>query len=78
MKKFQEILEKIMNPITEKLSANKFVKALTGGFMSTMPITLGASIIAVLVNLPIDSWQEMLRNIGIYQVGQDFVGPKNP
>lgn len=73
MQKFQNALEKVVGPLTEKLAGNKFVIALTAGFMSTMPITLGASIIAILGNLPINAWQNFLVNIGAYQVAQDFV-----
>ncbi len=66
--KFQNGLDKVMGPFASWVSTNRFIKALTAGFMSSMPITLGTAAIAVLGNLPIGPWQEFLVNSGLYQV----------
>lgn len=70
---FQSGLEKIVGPVTEKITTNRFIMALTEGFMCTMPITLGTAVIAVLANLPIKAWSTLLNNTGIYAVAQDFI-----
>ncbi|MFR7590964.1 MAG: PTS sugar transporter subunit IIC [Longibaculum sp.] len=71
--KFQRILEKIVGPIATKVAESKYIKALTEGFMCTMPITLGVAVIAVLSNLPFQPWVDFLNKAGLYQVGQDVV-----
>lgn len=73
MEKFQSGLERVVGPVAEKISANKFITAMTAGFMSSMPITLGVAAIAVLVNFPIDAWTTFLQNTGIYAVAQDIL-----
>lgn len=40
-----------MGPFANAVSNNKFIRALTAGFMSSMPITLGTAVIAVLGNV---------------------------
>lgn len=70
---FQSGLEKVVGPVTEKITTNKFIMALTEGFMCTMPITLGTAVIAVLANLPIKAWNTFLTNVGLYAVAQDFI-----
>lgn len=70
---FQNTLEKFMGPFSNAVSTNKFIRALTAGFMSSMPITLGTAVIAVLGNLPIAPWQDFLVRTGLYQNAQDFI-----
>lgn len=71
--RFQATLEKIVGPIAAKVSSSRYIKALTEGFMYTMPITLGVAVIAVLSNLPITAWLNFIKQVGIYQVSQDIV-----
>lgn len=71
--KLQNGLEKFMGPFATAVSNNKFIRALTAGFMSSMPITLGTALIAVLGNLPIAPWQDFLARTGLYQTAQDFI-----
>lgn len=71
--KFQTTLEKFMGPFANAVSTNKFIRALTAGFMASMPITLGTAVIAVLGNLPIPVWQNFLNSTGLYQNAQDFI-----
>lgn len=71
--KFQNGLEKFMGPFSNAVSTNKFIRALTAGFMASMPITLGTAVIAVLGNLPITPWQDFLAKTGLYQTAQDFI-----
>lgn len=73
MEKFQGGLERIVGPVAEKVAENKFITAMTAGFMCTMPITLGIAAIAVLVNFPISAWTSFLQSTGIYAVAQDVL-----
>lgn len=66
-------LEKILGPISAKIAGNKVIKALSSGMVATMPIMLGTSIIAILVNLPFSAWTNFLKNVGLYQIAQDFI-----
>ena len=43
--RFQATLEKIVGPIAARVSSSRYIKALTEGFMYTMPITLGVAVI---------------------------------
>lgn len=70
---FQSGLERVMNPFADWISRNKFIQALTQGFMSSMPVTIGTAAIAVLGNLPIAPWQTFLENTGLHQVMLDLV-----
>ncbi len=69
----QEKMEKVIMPLAEKLSKNKVLRALQAGMMLTMPVTLGAAVVAILGNLPIDIWQNFLKDAGIYAVAQEFL-----
>lgn len=71
--KFQNGLEKVVGPFASAVSNSKHIKALTEGFMYTMPITLGVAVIAVLSNLPIAAWTTFLQNSGLYAVGQEVI-----
>lgn len=71
--KFQSGLERIVGPVAAKVSENKFITALTEGFMLTMPITLGVAVIAVLSNIPIAPWMSFLQSSGLYSIGQQVI-----
>lgn len=71
--KFQQGLETVVGPFATKVSDSKHIKALTEGFMYTMPISLGVAVIAVLSGLPIKPWVDFLNKTGLYSVGQEVV-----
>lgn len=71
--KFQNGLERVVGPVATKLSENKFITALTEGFMLTMPITLGVAAIAILSGIPIDPWMEFLKSSGLYDIAQQVI-----
>lgn len=73
LNKIQAGLEKIIGPLATWLSSNKYVKAVSEGFMSTMPITIGAAFIAILINIPFAGWTKFLNTSGIYSVANDFL-----
>lgn len=68
IKKIQAFLEKYIAPIAEKLNSSDIIKALSRGMMYTMPVVLGVSILAVVVNLPIDQWQAFLKDSNLSAV----------
>lgn len=63
--KIQSFLEKFISPIANKLNDSPLIQGLSTGMMSTLPITLGVSVFAILVNLPIEAWQTFLANAGL-------------
>lgn len=63
-KKTGFVENKVM-PLMGKISQNKVIKAITGGMLSTMPLSLGTSIIAIISNFPIAAWTNWLSETGI-------------
>jgi len=56
--------EKLLK-ISVAISKNQYLQAITKGMMITMPLTLGASLLAIVGNLPVDIWQGFLANTGL-------------
>lgn len=71
--KFQEKAEQFVGPLSQSFSENRYIKALSNGMIATMPLTLGVSFIAILINFPVTAWTDFLTNIGVYSVGQEFL-----
>lgn len=65
MSNFSGTVEKKIMPVMTKISNNKVIKAITGGMMATMPLTLGTCLIAIAVNFPIKAWTTWLAETGI-------------
>lgn len=65
MDKISQIMDKFLTPIVGKLSQSKIVRAVQAGMMATLPLTLGVSLIAILVNLPIGPWTSFLASSGL-------------
>lgn len=73
MSKFQSILERLVGPLAEKMSANKTIQAITNGMMAVLPVSLGVAFIAIVGQFPFEPWQLFLSDIGLTQVIADFV-----
>lgn len=58
-------MEKVIGPVADKLTNSKILKAITGGFLGTILISLGVAFFSVIINLPIPAWQTLLTNTGI-------------
>ncbi len=71
--KLQRFLEKFIGPLAERLNRSDIIGGLSSGMMQTLPITLGISVFAILVNFPIRPWQTFLINTGLYAVIQEMV-----
>lgn len=63
--KLQEGLQKVVNPVAQKLSNNQSLKAVSAGFVKLMPITLGLIIFSIIGNLPITGFTDWLAKIGV-------------
>lgn len=57
MDKFTSLLEKVLLPIANKLSTNRFLKAISSGFSVLLPITMAGAIFTLLANLQIGLYQ---------------------
>lgn len=57
MEKFTSLLEKVLLPIANKLSTNRFLKAISSGFSVLLPITMVGAIFTLLANLQIGPYQ---------------------
>lgn len=57
MEKLTSFLEKFLLPIANKLSTNRFLKAISNGFSTLLPITMIGAIFTLLANLQIAPYQ---------------------
>lgn len=67
MNKIEVFFNKI-NPAIEKISANKYLRAISGGMMATLPITIIGSIAVLLLVFPIDAVNEVIGSLGLAPV----------
>lgn len=67
MNKIEAFFNKI-NPAIEKISANKYLRAISGGMMATLPITIIGSIAVLLLVFPIDAVKEVIGSLGLAPV----------
>jgi len=65
MTNFTDTLDRKIMPAVSKLSENTIIKSIQYGAMSTMPLSLGVALIAIVANLPIEPWLNWLTNTGI-------------
>lgn len=73
MKWLENVFEKYIGKLSEKIMCNSIIQALTEAFIMIMPITIGVALIAVAANLPIDLWQSFLMKIKVSSVANDFI-----
>ncbi len=60
MEKFQGIIEKTLLPLANKLSVNKYLRAISNGFSALLPIILAGAIFTLLANLQIAPYQSFI------------------
>lgn len=68
MEKFTSLLEKILVPIAEKVSNNRYLKALSGGFATSLPVVILGAIATLLASLNFEVYQSFITSIGLKQV----------
>jgi PTS system cellobiose-specific IIC component len=65
MEKFQALIESTLMPLAQKLSTNKYLRAISNGFSALLPIILVGAIFTLLVNLQIAPYQSFITASGI-------------
>ena len=60
-------------PLATKLGQNKYLQAISGGMMHTMPLTIGVALIAILINLPIPGLSDVLASSGLTAAGNEVI-----
>ena len=65
MKKFTELLEKYLQPLSGKISSQKDLSAVAAGLARVTPLTILGSLFFLLANFPIESYKAFLQEINI-------------
>lgn len=65
MEKFQALMEKSLVPFATKLSNNKILKAISGGFGMLLPVIMVGAIASLLSGLSITPYQEFITSSGL-------------
>lgn len=63
--KFTDKIQEVVLPKVGQIANNKFLKAVSDGFMALMPVIIVGSIFSLFNSLSIQSYQEFLTNTGI-------------
>lgn len=58
-------IQRKIQPIVNKISSNRYLKAMMGGMMAAMPATIIGAMAALLKGLPIEAYQNFLVSSGI-------------
>lgn len=73
MDKLQAVMTKYVSPLVDKMGKSKTLSALSAGMMNTMPVSLGVSVICILVNLPIPGVSEWIESSGLSLMGNQIM-----
>lgn len=65
LEKLQIVLQKYLDPFTQKLMSNKIVSAISTSMMKMMPIFIGGAVFSLIGNFPITAFTNWLTSIGI-------------
>ena len=71
--RIQGVMDKTIAPIASKVADSKILDALMGGMMSTLPMTLGVAVIAILINFPIPGFSEWIASSGLKAAGNQIL-----
>ena len=71
--KIQNIMDKTIAPVASKVADSKMLDALMGGIMCTLPMTLGVSVIAILINFPIPGFSDWVVSSGLMATGNSIL-----
>ena len=66
-------LSKFLNPISEKMSNSKILRAISQGCVASVPVTIGIALVTILINLPFAGYKAFLESTGLYACGQEAV-----
>lgn len=65
MDKLISVLEKYLLPISEKISSNKSLQAVSRGFLALLPVTIVGSIAYLVANFPIQAYLDFVISSGV-------------
>lgn len=68
MNKFMDWMEAHVMPIAGKLGTNRYLKAISSGFIAIMAATIVGSIFTLIGNLPITAWTNWLAETGLSKI----------
>lgn len=68
MNTLTEKFEKILMPISAKISSMKSLQAISNGFMRILPVTIIGSIFYLIANFPVTSWTNWLASSGLQSI----------
>ena len=68
MDKFTEKLQSILIPISQKVSENKALRGISGGFSAMLPVVMVGAIFTLLASLNIGFYQNLITSIGLKQL----------
>lgn len=63
--KIQAFMEKYFIPVSNKIAANRYLKAISGGFAMLMPVIMAGAIGSLLSGLSIEVYQTFITNVGL-------------
>lgn len=70
MKINTSVIQKKVQPMANKLSNNRYIKAMMGGMMMALPATIIGAIASLLKTLPIEAYQNFIISNGIDKILQ--------
>ena len=62
-----KIQEKVM-PIVNKVTSNKYLKAVSDGIAGVMPVIIVGAIFTLIANFPIGVYQDFIANSGLSSI----------
>jgi len=65
MEKLIIVLEKYLLPISEKISSNKSLQAISRGFLALLPVTIVGSIAYLIANFPVQAYLDFVMSSGV-------------
>lgn len=65
MNKLTQMLEKYLQPLSQKISSQKDLSAVSAGLARVLPLTIVGSLFFLMANFPIESYKLFLEEIGI-------------
>ena len=68
MEGFMNWMDKNVTPVAAKIGGNKYLKAISGGFIAIMAATIVGSLFTLLGNLPITAWTNWLSATGLSSI----------
>ncbi|MBQ1532711.1 MAG: PTS sugar transporter subunit IIC [Solobacterium sp.] len=67
MNNFMDTLQEKLIPISDKISKNKLLSGISGGFAAMLPVVMVGAIFSLLANLNISFYQNLITSIGLKQ-----------